>query len=682
MSSESRSSTEESVDPRLLEQAQQQIRGLVDEVGRLARQDLSPESFFAEYLARVTAALAALGGVVWLLREGSRLELLQQTNLREVGLEADPDALSQHHDLAREVVKSGEGTLLAPRAAAGTLVNPGDALLLLAPVKVADETRGVVEIFQRPGAPDRTQRGYLRFLLQVGELAGDYLKNRQLRTLSDRQALWQQLEQFIRGVHASLDPHQVAATIANEGRRLIGCDRVSVALATGTRCRIDAISGQDAFDARAVAVRLMNELASVVVAGGEPVWYRGDTSDFPPQVEQAIDDYVNETHSKHVAILPLRREPEANVEAEGEEPAATPVGALIIEQIEDTRPREGFEQRVALVADHAAAALANAMEHEGLFLMPLWRAIGKNRWVVEARTLPKTVSIGIGMLVLLVALVIIPWKFSVSSTGTMLPVSRREVFAPLDGTVATIHVKHGDHVNAGDLLVELRNTDLEVAISDVTGQRMATQEQILAIDRARTIVEKGKAASLEERNRLEGERSELKQKLASLDQQLEVYHEKRRLLEVRSPIAGQVTTWNIEQLLRQRPVRQGQVLLSVADTSGDWELELRMPEDRIGYVVEAQRDLDPGEHLDVTYRLATAPGVDHDGQVVDIHGSAELRGEEGNVVLVKVRIDKGGLTDLRPGADVMAKIDCGWRSVGYVLFHDVLAFVQRALFRL
>ena len=62
--------------------------------------------------------------------------------------------------------------------------------------------------------------------------------------------------------------------------------------------------------------------------------------------------------------------------------------------------------------------------------------------------------------------------------------------------------------------------------------------------------------------------------------------------------------------------------------------------------------------------------------------SAEVHGDEGNTVLVKVAIDQEGL-EKRPGADVIAKIHCGYRPMGYVWFHDVLAFIQsRVLFRL
>lgn len=52
-------------------------------------------------------------------------------------------------------------------------------------------------------------------------------------------------------------------------------------------------------------------------------------------------------------------------------------------------------------------------------------------------------------------------------------------------------------------------------------------------------------------------------------------------------------------------------------------------------------------------------------------------------MLIKVAIDKKDLPNLRPGATVTAKIYCGRRSIGYVWFHDLIAFVQsRILFRL
>ena len=73
------------------------------------------------------------------------------------------------------------------------------------------------------------------------------MKGRRLRHLADKQTLWEQLETFTRTAHEKLDVRETAYTIANEGRRLIGCDRVSVAIKHGGKCRIEAVSGQDTF---------------------------------------------------------------------------------------------------------------------------------------------------------------------------------------------------------------------------------------------------------------------------------------------------------------------------------------------------------------------------------------------------------------------------------------------------
>ena len=176
---------------------------------------------------------------------------------------------------------------------------------MLAPLRTELEVAGVVEILQRSDTGPNVQQGYLRFLLDMCQRAGDFLKSRQLRHFSDRQVLWSRLEDFTRTVHASLEPIETAYTIANEGRRLIECDRVSVAIRKGNKCVIEAVSGQDVFDKRSNMIRLLGRLATAVVRSGEAVWYTGDTADMAPQVEEAVQEYVDESHSKTVAVLPL-----------------------------------------------------------------------------------------------------------------------------------------------------------------------------------------------------------------------------------------------------------------------------------------------------------------------------------------------------------------------------------------
>jgi len=114
---------------------------------------------------------------------------------------------------------------------------------------------------------------------------------------------------------------------------------------------------------------------------------------------------------------------------------------------------------------------------------------------------------------------------------------------------------------------------------------------------------------------------------------------------------------------------------------------VRMPEKLRGHIDRYRRALkeaDPSGDLKVEFVLATDPDKTYEGTVVEINDRAEVRSEEGNTVLIKVRFgpDQKLPENLRPGAEASAKIMCGYRPVGYVLLCDAIAYVQRnILFR-
>jgi multidrug efflux pump subunit AcrA (membrane-fusion protein) len=687
-------SIEQPVDPQLIEQTKQQIRSLVAEIAQLTKTEVAPEEFYGQFLPRVVSALAAVGGAVWTLNPEGRLALQYQINIQETNLRDSEERQAQHSRLLYKTLSGGEAILVPPFSGPGDLegtddetpaANPTEFLLLLALLKTDLESVGLVEIFQRSDSSPTTQKGYLRFLMQMCELAADFLKSHQLRHFSDRQSLWTQLEDFTRTVHVSLDPREAAYTIANEGRRLIECDRVSVAIRKGRKCRIEAVSGQDLFDKRSNTIRLLGKLATAVVASGDPIWYTGDTRDLPPQVEDALQEYVDEAHSKTVAVLPLRRppppeedDPKKRVERE------TPIGALIVEQIEDSRVTQSLTHRSDVVCQHSSTALANALEHQNLFLMPVWRALGKTRWIVEARTLPKTLSIGGAVLALLLILGFWPANFTLEGKGTLEPVVRRNVFANVDGIVAEIPkgIDHGAFVKEGQLLVKLRSTQITTALEEVTGKRNATNEELRSVRRE---LATGKMLKPEERNRLIGRQAELNQTWVSLDKEWDLCKFKEAELEVRSPISGQIITWDVRNRLRSRPVQSGDQLMQLADPADRWRLEVHMPENRMGHISDAQRTLN-NEHLDVSYILALQPGTTRHGKIEEVARSAEVRSEEGNTVLIYVELDKTEMEQLRTGqklkqgAEVTAKVYCGRRPLGYVLLHDLIEFVQSKIF--
>ena len=184
-----------------------------------------------------------------------------------------------------------------------------------------------------------------------------------------------------------------------------------------------------------------------------------------------------------------------------------------------------------------------------------------------------------------------------------------------------------------------------------------------------------------------GQKAESASKLISLRAQEKIVNGKVADLELYSPINGLIFTPEVKNRLEGRPVQQGQALLRVANPNGPWEVELHMPEDRMGHIARAAKLAaeERNEPLPVSYMLATEPGTTLKGTVKEIMPTAEImEKDEGNVVVIKVAINKEDIKqdNLRAGAEVTGKVHCGRRSLGYVWFHDLLAFIQaKVLFR-
>lgn len=685
------SSEQSSINSQTVEQTKQQIRGLVAEIAQLSKSDVAPGDYYGAFMQRVVSALAAVGGAVWLLGESRRPELVYQINLSETLLDPESDEAVRHLRLLGHIVRGGEAQLVPPLSGAEGdtgIGNPTRYLLVLAPLTMDGSVEGIIEVFQRPDSQPATQRGYLRFLVQMCELAGEWLKSRRLKHFSDRHSLWAQADQFSRMVHESLDVRETAYTIVNEGRRLIGCDRVSVAIKRGRVCKIESISGQDTIENRSNIVAALGHVATRVVATGEALWYEGSTEDLPPQIEEALDAYIEESYAKRVVVLPLRKpgdQDEAahargNAELVGEVPIEREIfGALIVEQIETDLPREIIEPRLDLVYEHSTRALSNSLDYQSVFLMPVWKAIGSSAILVKARNLPKTLSIGAAVIAVIVALFVVPTTFELKADGTLQPVNRREIFFDINGTIKEISVHDGDRVKKNQTLLTLENPELDQEWQKILGQLSETSERLAGLRQAAMKGNMNEAQAVQ----LAGERLQLREREKSLRRQLDLIQEKRSKLTIKSPSDGEILLpWDAEQSLLHRPVMAGQRVMTVADPDGPWEIELGMPERRMGHLTQANdriQQADPDASLPVSYILATDPRNKKQGTIKEIYGITQVKGEEGPTVKITVDIKREDLYQPRPGTTVTAKVACGRCSIGYQWFHEAIEWVQKHL---
>ena len=580
--------------------------------------------------------------------------------------------------------------------------NPTGCLLLFAPIGSEAGQSVVVELVL-PGSASLAAPRLLRLLAQMAELANRYLRRRRMAELQQEAAFWRQVERFVHQVHARLDPAWTAYTFVNEGRRLLGCDRLSLLVADGNRCRVLAISGSSEFDPRSPALRLLGRLTGAVLAAKEPLVYSGPTDGLAPQVQTFLERYVDQTHTKALVIWPLWPTDEHSAEPNSAQPKedadgldwagsaaeggtvsanGRPIGALVLEQFEAAEIPAPMRRRLEVVARHGQSALHHSLQYDGIFLRPVWEALGRNAWVVWARSWPRLAWVGLAGAVLLAVFLFTPSRLEVEATGTLAPVAQQDVFASMDGRVEKVLVDHGDRVQGpdaesgrpGTLLCILRNYELEEELARLSGERATLQERLAALSRA--LLER--QLSPVESDRLSAEQASVRQRLQSLDVQLAVCRQKQEQLHIYSPIAGQVITWDVAGLLLRRPVQRGDRLLRIAQTDGPWHVELWVPEDRIGHVLRAKQQAE--EPLPVRFILAADPTRSHEGRLVEIDTSAQQRPGEGRTILAKVQIEASQVQPLLPGSQVRARIDCGRCSLGYRWFHDLWAWLRRLWF--
>tara|TARA_R110002072_G_scaffold13481_2_gene56897 strand:+ start:107301 stop:109424 length:2124 start_codon:yes stop_codon:yes gene_type:complete len=697
-------------EPAAYEETWREIEAVVQEVTRQSRAVVPADRFFTGLLQSSIRTLAATGGAIWLRHpEGLRLE--HQVNLVRTGLVTGPDAddipnveqrAHQHQRLLERISRQTETHAVSPQsgtmsAAApdGLPENPTDFLLLFCPVIVDDRVLGVLEIFQRPNVSPGAVQGFLRFLAALAELAADFLRNSQLRELQDRATLWSQFEQFTERVHRGLDVDQIAASIANDGRHLIGCDKVTVAVQKGSRYPVRAVSGLDSIDRRSNVLRAAQDLIHRVVVTREPFWYQDSADedhaqphvDIAPQLEDAVHKYLDESPARLLAVFPLM--PSSTTDdgtvdvKQNRSRGIKPVGAILIERFEGTSTSDLARHRSEVVAKQSAAALKNALEHSNLPFLPVLRLVGKAAWHLKLRQLPRTVLILGTLVAAAVALFVVPADFTVEGHGELQPAVRRGIFASSDGVVATLAPTLATDktaaVSAGETLVELTNTDLDFELTRVLGEIRTAKESLSTKKVEQLNVDDSNPNWESQLEKLSAEEKELEVSIASLEAQLKVLRLQQSDLILASPINGQILTWEAARILESRPVRRGDLLVEVADVAGPWVLEIRVPDQDIGYVNDARRELKPD--LDVSFILATDPKTTRYGKVMDVASDTRSYGESGPTVLVTVEIDRSNIpeTQLRPGATVIPHIHTGQRPIGFVWFRELIHTVQTKL---
>jgi hypothetical protein len=679
----------------LIEEARKHITLLYNEVARLAEQELSPPDFYGEFLKRVLLALSAPAGAVWLRTSQGHLQLQYQVNLREVGLEQSEASRQSHDELLRQAFQQGRPFYLPPHSSMGTAEaggppvagNTSDYLVLLAPVRIEQQVVGLVEVWQRPDHPPNAVPGFMQLLVRMADLASQFTRKNHMRQMAGQQQLWTQLEAFARQIHGTLNPTEVAYLVANEGRRLVECDRLSVAVRHSRRAVIEAISGADVVEKRSNLVQLMRALCEHVLRWGEKLVYRGSRDDsLPPAVVQALDEYLAESPSKLLVVQPLKDEREKD----SKQP---PRSALVMESFEPAVAPEQLVTRLDVVGKHATSALYNAAEHRRIPFRWIWMPLARLREGVGGTARAVTAGVAAALVLLVAALVFIPYPLKMDAKGNLLPEERRWLYSPGEGQVVQFQegVDTASFVLKDQSLVLMHDLQLAKNLVQLNHEIWEAQGEIESYSRLM-----GNASTTEaERQRFQTEKRQkefvLERKIAERQEMMDRYHAdpaRPGYFWLKSPIDGTILNSDFKETLGNKMVKPSDPLLRIGAKDKAWEVELKIPQKHVGQVLQAFKPNDPRDELDVDLLLATHPTRVFKGKLArdKIGGEASPNRDDPSdsepVVLAWVRIDGPGIAEadrlpreyLDAGTEVHAKVRCRNHSLGYSLFYGVWEF--------
>lgn len=511
----------------------------------------------------------------------------------------------------------------------------------------------------------------------VTEVLADLRRRSLTQELLSGHLLDQQMNHLIALLHADLDEQRVVNTLASDAAELLHCRRVSVARCT-TRpiwslVAATAVATPDPrSDASRRLCRLIRETEVAATSRDQkpaepritaPPRSPAANPQHPssPSLTAALPsdscDNDSEFADSRAIIRPLSRSNTWN-DAEW---------AVVFEPI-SVAADQPDPQRLARICMHASLALANCRDRDHATISGQLRRLPRRLLQPRTLLLPGLLLAGCAVLTF--------WKtdLRIAAAGTLVPSQRFHVFAPESGVIHTIRVEDGSVVSEGDILFEMTNEDLQLQLEVIHGDLSSAQARLAAIESIRGDRSGGQSLSLS------AEQAELNERIGSLQKQQEILSERISRLTVRAAAAGRIYGDRLREQLGGRPVQRGQYLFQLADPDSSWELELRIPETDVRYVLEQMQQSEA--HPLMTFTLETSPEKQLRTELVRLSEATEVDDRGQLSTRATAPFPPSAASDSeseqrRPGSGVIAQIHCGRRAAGFVFFRKVIEFVQR-----
>jgi multidrug efflux pump subunit AcrA (membrane-fusion protein) len=693
-----------SEDDGMMRETRRELRRLVAEISSLCNSRVAVDRFWPKFLSLVGTAMAADGGVIWRRRERGWESLTHcgAIDRRLVGSSAH-GAVSRAHALMVEEVGDCGGPVMVPPGADWDSPEPGNPTEMLAgmvpiPVDPDQPVEWMIELFLPPGGGPATQRGYLRFVAQMADLAAQYMRAERLRIAS------RMVDFNTRSTRLLVDLQQRGGAagftryLVDGLATLTGAERVSLVQRGSRGLRVEAVSGTNTVDQYSEFVRQIAEVAGEVSGPVGLTIAADETCADEACADEALrNDDLRPDDGSLAAGTGVASAGNANrdvAESDGESGASAAEsvhqtgdlvlrGILVLDSRGERRIVIEDRHPITVPEDEIACWRPLAKQLDFLLRTTRFGNTGRNRqWrrfgSLELGSPLRTALTPLGLLATVAIACMIPIPLVVKGTGYVQPQKTQIVYAPRRAVVDRLMVDHGQLVQAGDVLAELVDDELQSHLQGLVNQLAILKQQLNSLRDERSRTGNREPDQLE---KLVLEQSSVEQEIRGIEVQIDIARRNRQSLTLTADRSGRVDAWQIEDRMRGRPVDYGQALMRIIPENSPWRIIANIPEDRLDLLV-ASRDRLRRDARDVSANVVMTAFPDRSitarlQELGPVQPAAAGAGESA-VVSATFAISATDLPDQQPGAPVEIAIPCGVRPLAFVVGLDLIRMTTRA----
>lgn len=538
---------------------QQLVQQALGEFERLAASEQPPTPVLQQLLSLQARAMQAIAAIAWMPADkaGADFRPLVLVGQRPdvAGSPKTPDVAAKSVVLRAAV--ENRPIALGPEQGEfqGSPLHPLTQLFV--PIDALGKVAGVIHVVLSGELDPKVYRNFVAFVQQGAKAAATYFARRHSQLMRDDAATHASIVKLMHKLLKLGHPGQVTHELANHARPMIEARRVAV---VGYWRHKSEVAFSDAVEVnqRAVLVRAVQSLADQVRSRGVPMSFvrgqvlEGEDEPLSPLLEQVYEMGGGAA----ICLTPMRS---------GDE-----VVGVVVGEYDDSETASRQSPMQQELASQAGPVLDQSIRWH---TRPLRRT---SDLLLKIRTKPASAAMRGGLILAAVAAVVgvlffVPVPLSIHAEARLEPAMLAAVSAPHTGRIVKVHVRTGDSVKAGDVLLELDDADLQ----------RARLEALAAIEAERVTVEA---------NRQKGDAAAVRAGELRIEQyrlRLETAERQIERCKIRSLIAGSVLTERLEQF-KDNTVSEGDVLVNVADLR-QFELVVQVPEEDLSLIEDSDR---------------------------------------------------------------------------------------------